>query len=60
MNGAADRVLRLKCLLLARIDMLNERREDIAEYFVTHGIPVETRYSRGGLSIYAIAGMTPK
>ncbi len=59
MNGAAGRVLMLRYLLPDRIDMLKERREDIAEYFATQGIPVETRYSKGGLSIYAITGKTP-
>lgn len=39
--------------------MLKERQGQIADYFETHGIPVETRFSRGGLSIYAKAGKTP-
>lgn len=39
--------------------MLKEQQPRIAAYFESHGIPVTTRYIRGGLSIYTQARKTP-
>lgn len=40
-------------------DILKDRRQMIETYFESHGIPVETRFSRGGLSIFTKARKTP-
>lgn len=39
--------------------MLKEKQQMIEEYFGEHGIPVQTSFIRGGLSIYAINRKTP-
>jgi len=39
--------------------MLKEKQHMIAAYFESHGIPVETRIIRGGLSVYMQARKTP-
>ncbi len=39
--------------------MLKEQQQRIAAYFESHGIPVTTRYIRGGLSIYTKARKIP-
>lgn len=39
--------------------MLKEQQQRIAAYFESHGIPVTTRYIRGGLSIHTKARNTP-
>lgn len=39
--------------------MLKEKQHMIAAYFESHGIPVEIRFVRGGLSVYTTARKTP-
>ena len=39
--------------------MQKEKRQMIEEYFEEHGIPVQTSFNRGGLSIYSINRKTP-
>ena len=39
--------------------MLKEKQHMIAAYFEAHGIPVDTRFIRGGLSIFTKARKTP-
>jgi len=38
---------------------LRDKQQIIADYFESHGIPVETRFIRGGLSIHTKARKTP-
>jgi hypothetical protein len=46
-------------MLRSLIIMLKEKQHMIAAYFESHGIPVETRIIRGGLSVYTKARKTP-
>lgn len=39
--------------------MLKEKQQMIEGYFADHGIPVQTSFIRGGLSIYTKTGKTP-
>jgi len=39
--------------------MLKDKQQTIAAYFESHGIPVETRFIKDGLSIYTKARKTP-
>ena len=39
--------------------MLKEKQQMIEEYFEDHGIPVQTSFIKGGLSIYASNRKTP-
>ena len=39
--------------------MLKEKQQMIEEYFEEYGIPVQTSFIRGGLSIYATNRKTP-
>jgi hypothetical protein len=39
--------------------MLKEKQQEIEEYFEKHGISVQSRFIRGGLSIYTTNRKTP-
>ena len=39
--------------------MLKEKQQMIEEYFEAHGIPVQTSFIRGGLSVYTRTRKTP-
>ena len=41
------------------IVMLKEKQHMIAAYFESHGIPVDTRFIRGGLSVFTKTRKTP-
>ena len=41
------------------VNMLKDNQQLIEEYFEEHGIPVQTSFIRGGLSIYASNRKTP-
>jgi hypothetical protein len=39
--------------------MLKEKQQMVEDYFIAHGIPVLTRFIRGGLSVYLQPCKTP-